>query len=37
MLQGKGEMFEPEESPVVSPDPADTKFLDYAQHQGRIS
>jgi predicted nucleic acid-binding protein len=24
MLQGKGEIFRPEESPVVSPDPADT-------------
>ena len=31
MLQGKGEIFRPEESPVVSPDPADTKFLDCAQ------
>jgi uncharacterized protein len=27
MLQGTGEIFRPEESPVVSPDPADTKFL----------
>ena len=26
MLQGTGEIFRPEESPVVSPDPADTKF-----------
>ena len=31
MLQGKGEVFRPEESPVVSPDPADTKFLHCAQ------
>ena len=31
MLQRKGEIFRPEESPVVSPDPADTKFLHYAQ------
>lgn len=31
ILQGKGEMFGPEESPVVSPDPADTKLLDCAQ------
>ena len=31
MLQGQGEIFRPEESPVVSPDPADTKFLHCAQ------
>jgi putative PIN family toxin of toxin-antitoxin system len=31
MLQGKGEILRPEESPVVSPDPADTKFLHCAQ------
>jgi len=31
MLQGKGEIFRPEKSPVVSPDPADTKFLHCAQ------
>ena len=31
MLQSKGEIFRPEESPVVSPDPADTKFLHCAQ------
>ncbi len=31
MLQGTGEIFRPEESPVVSPDPADTKFLHCAQ------
>jgi putative PIN family toxin of toxin-antitoxin system len=31
MLRGKGEIFRPEESPVVSPDPADTKFLHCAQ------
>ena len=31
MLQRKGEIFRPEESQVVSPDPADTKFLHCAQ------
>jgi uncharacterized protein len=31
MLRGKGEIFRPEEFPVVSPDPADTKFLHCAQ------
>jgi predicted nucleic acid-binding protein len=31
MLQGKEEILRPEESPVVSPDPADTKFLHCAQ------
>ena len=31
MLQRKGEIFRPEESPVVSPDPTDTKFLHCAQ------
>jgi putative PIN family toxin of toxin-antitoxin system len=31
MLQSKGELFRSEESPVVSPDPADTKFLHCAQ------
>ena len=31
MLQGKGEIFRPKESPVFSPDPADTKFLHCAQ------
>ncbi len=31
MLQSKGELFRSEESLVVSPDPADTKFLHCAQ------
>jgi hypothetical protein len=32
MLRGPGgEIFRPEESPIVSPDPADTKFLRCAQ------
>jgi predicted nucleic acid-binding protein len=31
MLQRKREIFRPEESPVVFPDPADTKFLYCAQ------
>ncbi len=31
MLRGKGELFLPENLPVRSPDPADTKFLHCAQ------
>ena len=30
MFRSKGELFFPEESPALSPDPADTKFLDCA-------
>lgn len=30
MLRGVGELFEPQPSPIASPDPGDTKFLDCA-------